>query len=86
MNLMAVIVVFKFPMSASDDSPASHKAFSVRPTANTPSASLIPRLWVGSSFFNTALDALLRILRCLVLSFCVYIEKVSLVGPLFGVG
>jgi hypothetical protein len=56
-NLMAVIVVFRFLMSASVDTPDSHRAFSVRPTANTPSANLIPRLWVGSSFFNTALDA-----------------------------
>jgi hypothetical protein len=29
----------------------------VRQTANTPNANLIPRLWVDSSFFNTALDA-----------------------------
>jgi capsule polysaccharide export protein KpsE/RkpR len=57
MNLMAVIVVFRFLMSASVDTPASQRAFQVRQTANTSSASLISRLWVGSSFFNTALDA-----------------------------
>jgi hypothetical protein len=41
MNLMAVIVIFRFLMSASVDNPASHRAFSVRLTANTPSANLI---------------------------------------------
>jgi hypothetical protein len=56
MNLMAVIVVFRFLMSASVDTPASHCAFLVRQTANTPSANLIPRLWVGSSSFSTDLE------------------------------
>jgi hypothetical protein len=44
-------------VTAGVDTPASHRAFSVRQTANTLIANLIPRLWVGSSFFNTALDA-----------------------------
>jgi hypothetical protein len=51
MILMTVIVVLRFLMSVSVDTPALHRAFLVRQTANTPSANLIPRLWVGSSFF-----------------------------------
>jgi hypothetical protein len=50
MNLMAVIVLFRFLMSASVDTPALHRAFSMQQIANTCNASLIPRLWVGSSF------------------------------------
>jgi hypothetical protein len=60
MNQMAVIVVFKFLMSASVDISVPHRAFSLRQSANTPSASLVPRLWVGLSFFGTGLDAALR--------------------------
>jgi hypothetical protein len=57
MNLIAVIVVLRFFMSVSVDTAASHSVLSVRQTTNTPSDSLIPRLLVGSSLFNTALDA-----------------------------
>jgi hypothetical protein len=53
----AVIVVLRFFMSAIVDTPDSNRAFSVRQTANTPYANLIPRLFVWVELFNTALDA-----------------------------
>jgi hypothetical protein len=56
MNLMTVIVVFRFLMSASVDTPALHIVFSVWQTENTPSANFILQMCVGSSFFSTALD------------------------------
>jgi hypothetical protein len=75
MNLMAVIVVFRFLMSASEDTLALHLAFSVAQTAKTPSSILFLGCGLVQGFlallWTPSRKPRLRILRCLVLSFCV---------------
>jgi hypothetical protein len=44
--LMNLIVVFRFFMSASVDTSASHSAFSVLQTANTPSVNVLSSIFV----------------------------------------
>jgi hypothetical protein len=65
MNLCAVIVVFKFLMSASVDTPASHRAFSLCKLQTLP----VSVLFLGCGLVRVFL-ALVWMLS-LVLSFCV---------------